>query len=78
MKLWFIEPRPNVFVSGIKDSVAETVIEYLFKSCGPNSGLIVFRRTPTTPGFTVAEYGTPRRKTTRRFGPSLVLERDSD
>ncbi|HGI9305380.1 TPA: type I-E CRISPR-associated endoribonuclease Cas2, partial [Klebsiella pneumoniae] len=25
MKLWFVEPRPNVFVSGVKDSVAQTV-----------------------------------------------------
>ena len=22
MKLWFIEPKPNVFVSGVKDTVA--------------------------------------------------------
>ena len=27
MKLWFVEPRPNVFVSSVKDSVAK-------KSCG--------------------------------------------
>lgn len=27
MKLWFIEPRANIFVSGIKDSVATEVIE---------------------------------------------------
>ncbi|PCR01328.1 type I-E CRISPR-associated endoribonuclease Cas2, partial [Klebsiella pneumoniae] len=27
MKLWFVEPRPNVFVSGVKDSVAQTVVD---------------------------------------------------
>ena len=33
MKLWFVEPRPNVFVSGIKDSVARHVINYLLEKC---------------------------------------------
>ena len=32
MKLWFIEPRPNVFVSGIKDALAERIIRYLLRS----------------------------------------------
>ena len=31
LKLWFIEPKPNVFVSGVKHSVAETVLKYLYK-----------------------------------------------
>jgi CRISPR-associated protein Cas2 len=44
MKLWFVEPRPNVFVSGIKDSVAEKVVSYLHEFCPPESGLLVFLR----------------------------------
>ena len=44
MKLWFIEPRPNVFVSGVKDSVAKKVVEYLYNHCQPQSGLMIFRR----------------------------------
>lgn len=31
LKLWFIEPKPNVFVSGIKDHQAEKVVEYLMQ-----------------------------------------------
>ena len=31
MKLWFVEPKANVFVSGIKDQVATKVIDYLYK-----------------------------------------------
>ncbi|WP_419582042.1 type I-E CRISPR-associated endoribonuclease Cas2e [Thiolapillus sp.] len=45
MKLWFVEPRANVFVSGVKDSVAKKVVEYLYKHCPPESGLMVFRQT---------------------------------
>jgi len=46
MKLWFVEPRPNIFVSGIKDSVADDVVQYLVKSCPNSSGLMVFQRHP--------------------------------
>ncbi|MFU8787817.1 MAG: type I-E CRISPR-associated endoribonuclease Cas2e, partial [Methylobacter sp.] len=35
LKLWFVEPRPNVFVSGIKDSVAQKVVDYLYQYCPP-------------------------------------------
>ena len=31
MKLWFIEPRANIFVLGIKDAVANNVVNYLYK-----------------------------------------------
>ncbi len=33
MKLWFIEPRANIFVSGIKDSLAKKVVAYLHEHC---------------------------------------------
>ena len=54
MKLWFIEPRPNVFVSGVKDSVARKVVDYLYNHCTPESGLMIFNRIPETPGYEIA------------------------
>ena len=39
MKLWFVEPRANVFDSGIKDSVAKSVIDYLFENCANTQSL---------------------------------------
>lgn len=44
MKLWFIEPRPNVFVSGVKDALSERIIRYLVRHCPKNSGLMIFFR----------------------------------
>ena len=44
MKLWFIEPKPNVFISGIKDSVADTVIDLLLKYCPFEADLIIFKK----------------------------------
>ncbi|MCG5511700.1 type I-E CRISPR-associated endoribonuclease Cas2e [Ectothiorhodospira shaposhnikovii] len=74
MKLWFIEPRPNVFVSGVKDSVASTVIEYLYKHCPPESGLMMFRSLPQPPGYEIRIIGPPRKPMTNISGLQLVIE----
>src|SRR5690554_7257254 len=64
MKLWFIEPRPNIFVSGIKDSVAITVIDYLYKHCPPESGIVIFRSLPGPTGYEVRSIGPTRKPMT--------------
>jgi len=74
MKLWFIEPRPNVFVSGINDSVAATVIDYLHKHCPPESGLVIFRSLPQPPGYEIRTIGPPRKPMTCISGLQLVIE----
>ena len=76
MKLWFVEPRANVFVSGIKDSVARSVIDYLFENCPPRSGLLIFQRVTTAPGYKIYGMGDPRRRLTEISGLQLVLEKD--
>ena len=76
MKLWFIEPRANVFVSGIKDSVAQSVIDYLVKSCPAESGLLIFQRISTAPGYRMFGKGDTRRRLMEISGLQLVLEKD--
>ncbi|NNM51049.1 MAG: type I-E CRISPR-associated endoribonuclease Cas2 [Pseudomonadales bacterium] len=61
MKLWFVEPKPNVFVSGIKDSVAITVIDYLYKHCPPESGIVIFRLIQTPPGYEIRIIGSTKK-----------------
>lgn len=75
IKLWFIEPRPNVFISGIKDSVADTVIEYLHKHCPPSSGIMVFRKDNTTPGYKISGLGELNRGIITISGLQLVIEK---
>jgi len=75
MKLWFIEPRPNVFVSGIKDSVAEKVVDYLYEHCPYESGLMVFRRMSQTPGYEIRGIGDTNRDLTEISGLQLVIEK---
>jgi CRISPR-associated protein Cas2 len=74
MKLWFVEPKPNVFVSGIKDSVASTVIDYLYKHCPADSGIVIFRSVPCPPGYTIQTIGPTKKTMTVISGLQLVVE----
>lgn len=74
MKLWFVEPKPNVFVSGIKDSVALTVIDYLYKHCPPESGIVLFRSLPKPPGYEIRTIGPTRKQHITLSGLQLVIE----
>ncbi|OPX56957.1 CRISPR-associated protein Cas2 [Oceanospirillum multiglobuliferum] len=74
MKLWFVEPRPNVFVSGVKDSVAQTVVDYLMKHCSVDSGLMLFRSIPQPPGYEIRYKGSVRKPITEISGLQLIVE----
>lgn len=76
MKLWFVEPRANIFVSGIKDSVAEDVINYLIKSCPISSGLIIFQRINKAPGFKIWGTGDTNKRLSEISGYQLIVEKD--
>ena len=74
MKLWFIEPRPNVFVSAVKGSVAQTVVDYLYRHCPPDSGLLMVRSISKPPGFELRCIGTPRKPMIEVSGLQLIVE----
>lgn len=74
MKLWFIEPRANVFVSGVKDSVADVVIAWLYKHCPPESGLLIVRSIPRPPGYEMCCVGQPRKPMVELTGLQLIIE----
>lgn len=77
MKLWFVEARANVFVSGVKDAVAKKVVEYLYKHCPPESGLMVFRQIPQAPGYEILGVGDTSRSLTQISGLQLVIEKEA-
>lgn len=78
MKLWFVEPRPNVFVSGVKDSIADDVIEYLLKYCPSNSGLIIFKKTNEVPYYRIITSGNSSKTMTEINGFQLIVEKEVD
>jgi len=75
MKLWFIEPRANIFVSGIKDSVADKVIDYLFESCPHYSGLLVIQRINNPPYYKIRGIGETDKKIAWVDGMQLIFEK---
>lgn len=74
MKLWFVEPRANIFVSGVKDSVAKTVVEYLYQHCPAESGIIIFRSIPKPPGYEIRSIGPTRKGMIEISGLQLIIE----
>ncbi|MDR2095920.1 MAG: type I-E CRISPR-associated endoribonuclease Cas2e [Treponema sp.] len=76
MKLWFVEPKANVFISGIKNSTADTVIKYLHKHCPPESGLMIFQESNRTPGYRMWGIGDHTRKIIEIDGLQLVIEKE--
>lgn len=76
MKLWFIEPRPHVFVAGLKDSTADKVVDYLFEHCPASSGLLVFQKINNAPGYIIRSYGDPTKKLIEISDLQLICEKN--
>ncbi len=74
MKLWFIEPKPGVFVSGINDSLAEKVVNNLFDKSKISSGLIIFQSIPKPPWYKIRRRGFTKRKITNISELELIKE----
>ncbi|MDO4628015.1 MAG: type I-E CRISPR-associated endoribonuclease Cas2e [Planctomycetia bacterium] len=75
LKLWFLEPKPNVFVSGIKDSLADRVVEKVMKYCPLDSGILVFQTTQKAPGYRILAHGMPAKTLEMISGFQLILEK---
>ena len=74
LKCWFVEPKPGVFISGIKDALAKNVVEYLFANCTEESGLMIFCGQSTPTGYRIYTLGQTDRKLVEVSGLQLVLE----
>ena len=75
MKLWFVEPRPNVFVSGIKDNLALNVVDMLMKYCPDESGLLIFMEISTPPFYRIYAKGSPTKTISSISGLQLVIDK---
>lgn len=78
MKLWFVEPRANVFVSGVKDNVAKKVVDYLYRHCPVESGLMIFCQISESPGYVIRGVGGTKRNLTEISGLQLVIEKSGE
>lgn len=55
LKLWSIEPIPNVFVSSVSDALAEKVATVLFESCPKEASMLIVRSTRKVPGYVLMQ-----------------------
>ncbi len=78
MKLWFVEAKPNVFVSGLKDFVANKVVDYLFQHCPSQSGLIIFKSINKPPGYEIRTLGETKKSLIDFCGLTLVIEKQNE
>lgn len=74
MKLWFTEPKPNVFVSGIRDFIADNVIDMMLKHCPPSSGLLIFKTENKAPFYRIFVKGQPSKNISAISGFQLLVE----
>lgn len=74
MKLWFIEVRPNVFISGINDSTANKVTQHLMDHCPLESGLIIAQSSNLPPYYKLSIMGADFQKIVTYNGLQLIRE----
>ena len=75
MKMWFVETKPNVFVSGITDSVADSVVKYLLQHCPANSALTIFQQISKAPGYKIRTIGLAAKPVILLSGLQLIREK---
>lgn len=56
---------------------AKTVVDYLYDHCPRESGLMIFRRIPTTPGYEIRGVGDTKRDLIEITGLQLVIEKQA-
>jgi CRISPR-associated protein Cas2 len=57
LKRWFIEPKPNVFVSSIKSSTRKKVIEYISRNSSGHGFIVIYDDNENTQGFLIQTIG---------------------
>lgn len=77
MKLWFIEIKPNVFISGVKDATAREVVSYLYNSCNIDSGLLIMESINKAPYYRIIKKGKSLEYVRSICGLPLIFDRNS-
>lgn len=78
MKLWFIEAKPNVFVSGVKDAVAREVVDYLYHNCPMSSNMIIIESINNAPYYRIKKKGFNTNRIGSINGLPLIFDISSE
>ena len=79
LKAWFIEPKPNVFVTDLSQKMEENILEFLEPYFTDESGMVVIASDKRTlQGFTIHQIATPKRRLKTLSGLQLIEEKVQD
>ena len=76
LKVWCVEPRPNIFVTDINQRTEGKIINFLHPYLKQNSGLVMINSNKATlQGFTITQLATPDKRCVCMSGLQLIEER---
>lgn len=75
MKLFFIELKPNVFISGVNDYTSTKVVKYLFSKTSLNSGMVIIKSINRHPGYEIISNGYPKKEAVLLTGMQLIKDK---
>ncbi len=75
MKLFFIEVKPNVFISGVNDYVGTKIVNYLFYKTPIYSGMTIIKSINKAPGYEIITNGYPKKTPVLITGLQLIREK---
>lgn len=77
LKLWCLEPKPNVFVSDISKRIENHVIDFLQKQVTVKNNMIIMRDNKNNiQGFDLYSIGDTKRSLVTKTGLVFIKEKD--
>ena len=61
MKLWFVEIKPGVFVTGVSGYLSKKITQFLLKQKF-GAGTLLIESSSLSPGYRIHTFGLPDRK----------------
>lgn len=75
LKVWCLEPKPNVFVADLNSRIEKKILDFLRPYFRARTGLLVIRSDKRcTQGFTLKQFAAPKRRITIKSGLFLIEE----
>lgn len=75
LKMWFVEPKPQVFISNLNGKIADSIIEMIINNSPPETGGLIIKSTKTVSGFSVKEFGRSLNKMFVLDGICIFMEK---
>lgn len=79
LKVWCLEPKPNVFVTDINQKTEERIIDFLQPYFYDKTGLLIINSNKMDlQGFTITQKATPQKRRVYMSGLQLIEEKSAN